>query len=284
MPRAGSATNVGTVREEAAAALCDHGGLGRGYGGLGPIVLVHGLMGRGATWQRQVPWLRRFGRVYTVDAAWHRGADEAAQLVERGLPADEIATERFVADLAEILFCLDQGPAVLVGHSMGGLHSWCVASEFPELVAGVVVEDMAPDFRGQTTGAWAPWFDSWPDRFDGPGHAEQMFGEVAGRYFYEAFDDGRLHGSIPVWAAISEEWGTRDFWQQWESVEAPSLLLEAEHTVTPPGQMWEMSARNPRARYQRVPGAGHLLHDDDPGAYRNAVEGFLTDLAAAPGS
>ena len=64
----------------------------------GPIVLLHGLMGRGRTWRRQIPWLRRYGRVFTYDAAFHTGADAA--LISD--PA-EVSTERFVADLAEIL-------------------------------------------------------------------------------------------------------------------------------------------------------------------------------------
>ena len=86
--------------------LLDHGGPDRGLdtqqssdgSGVGPIVLLHGLMGRGRTWRRQVPWLRRYGRVFTFDAAFHTGADAASM----SDPA-EISTERFVADLAEIL-------------------------------------------------------------------------------------------------------------------------------------------------------------------------------------
>ena len=46
----------------------------RAQGGEGePLVLVHGLMGRGSTWPRQLPWLTRLGQVYTYDAPWHRG-------------------------------------------------------------------------------------------------------------------------------------------------------------------------------------------------------------------
>ena len=69
-----------------------------GREGAGPIVLLHGLMGRGRTWRRQVPWLRRYGRVFTYDAAFHTGAD-----AEEPCDGGELATERFVADLAEIL-------------------------------------------------------------------------------------------------------------------------------------------------------------------------------------
>ncbi|MGP3705904.1 alpha/beta fold hydrolase [Gordonia paraffinivorans] len=238
-----------------------------------PIVLLHGLMGRGRTWRRQVPWLRRYGRVFTYDAAFHMGAD----FPEPDDPA-ELCTERFVADLAEILTWIDQGPAILIGHSMGALHGWCTAAAYPELVAALVVEDMAPDFRGRTTANWTPWFESWPERFDSVDEAVEMFGPVAGRYFYEAFDDGRLHGRIPVWSAIAEEWGTRHFWEQWEAVSVPTLVIEAEYTVAPPGQMRKMCALNENAQYLHVAGAGHLVHDDAPHVYRGAVEAFLSGL------
>ena len=261
--------------------LLDHGGPDRGLDaqqsadalGVGPIVLLHGLMGRGRTWRRQIPWLRRYGRVFTFDAAFHTGADAA--LISD--PA-EVSTERFVADLAEILTWIDLGPAVLVGHSMGALHAWCAAAEYPELVSALVVEDMAPDFRGRTTAEWTPWFDSWPDRFSSLGHARQMFGDVAGRYFYEAFDDGALHGQLATWAAIAQEWGERDFWDQWRSVPVPSLLIEAEHTVTPEGQMRKMASINDHSAHIQISGAGHLIHDDAPAVFRGAVEAFLSAL------
>ncbi|MFT4124828.1 MAG: alpha/beta hydrolase [Gordonia sp. (in: high G+C Gram-positive bacteria)] len=256
--------------------LLDHGGRGcSGFGedpGLGPIVLVHGLMGRGRTWRRQVPWLRRHGRVFTFDAAFHTGAN-----VGDGADAD-ISTERFVADLAEVLTWIDLGPAVLVGHSMGALHSWCVAAEYPELVSALVVEDMSPDFRGRTTGEWTPWFASWPERFATLDEAVALFGPVAGGYFYDAFDDGCLHGSLATWAAIADEWGRRNFWGQWRRVGVPALVLEAEMSVTPPNQMRTMGAVNEHATYFRVPGAGHLIHDDAPDLYRGAVEAFLSGL------
>ena len=246
------------------------------YGGRpdgAPIVLLHGLMGRGRTWRRQIPWLRGYGRVFTYDAAGHRGADEA---LPRG--PEELCTERFVADLAEILTWIDMGPAVLIGHSMGGLHAWCTAAEYPELVAALVIEDMAPDFRGRTTAGWEPWFSSWPDRFDSLDQAQEMFGEVAGRYFYEAFDDGALHGRLTVWADIAEEWGRRDFWEQWQAVQAPALLIEAQNSVTPDGQMAKMAAAVEDSILLRVAGSDHLVHDSAPDEYRGAVEAFLCGL------
>lgn len=244
-------------------------------GGAGtPLVLVHGLMGRGSTWSRQLPWLTELGAVYTYDAPWHRGRD-----VDDPYP---ISTERLVQDLADEVAALGT-PVTLVGHSMGGLHSWCLAAERPDLVAAVVVEDMAPDFRGRTTGPWEPWVQALPVEFETSEQVYREFGPVAGRYFLEAFDrtatGWRLHGHVENWIEIAGQWGMRDYWQQWEAVRAPVLLLEAGGTVAPPGQMRRMHETGYRTTYLQVPGAGHLIHDDAPEIYREAVAGFLTALA-----
>lgn len=239
-----------------------------------PIVLVHGLMGRGSTWSRQLPWLARFGSVYTYDAPWHRGRDVP--------DPHPISTERFVEDLGGAVASLG-GPAIMIGHSMGGLHSWCLAAERPDLVEALVVEDMAPDFRGRTTGPWEPWLHALPVEFGSAEAVYDEFGPVAGRYFLEAFDrtatGWRLHGHTGVWIDIAAQWGTRDYWEQWHNVAVPTLLIEAGNSVTPPGQMRQMAESGYRTTYVRVPGAGHLVHDDAPQVYRDAVETFLSPLA-----
>lgn len=243
-------------------------------GGQGaPLVLVHGLMGRGTTWSRQLPWLTRWGTVYTYDAPWHRGRD-----VDDPHP---VSTERFVADLADAVGALG-APARMVGHSMGALHSWCLAAERPDLVSALVVEDMAPDFRGGTTGPWEPWLHALPVDFESADQVVAEFGEIAGQYFLDAFDrtatGWRLHGHTSRWIEIASEWGTRDYWAQWRAVRAPALLIEAGNSVTPPGQMRQMADISPPMTYVHVPKAGHLIHDDASEAYRRAVEIFLAGL------
>ncbi|RUP04699.1 MAG: alpha/beta hydrolase [Mycobacterium sp.] len=248
----------------AADLLTHRGGAGR------PLILVHGLMGRGTTWPRQLPWLTRLGAVYTYDAPWHRGRD-----VEDPFP---VSTERFVADLGDAVSSLG-APVTLIGHSMGGLHSWCLAGERPELVSALVVEDMAPDFVGRTTGPWEPWVYALPVEFDSAEQVVAAFGPVAGQYFLEAFDrtgtGWRLHGHPARWIEIAAEWGTRDYWNQWNAVRSPALLIEAGNTVTPPGQMRQMAQRDYPTTYLPVPEAGHLVHDEAPQVYRRAVESFL---------
>ncbi len=224
-------------------------------------------MGSARTWGGHLSWLRSFGRVYTYDAPGH------------GRPAPaELTTEAFVDALAAATERVT-GPMVIIGHSMGGLHGWVFAARHPERVRALVVEDIAPDFRGRTAANWAAMIEAWPQPFADDRAVLDFFGPVAGRYFLDSFeraDDGyRLHGSVSTFRDISEEWGTRDFWSQWRRVSAPVLLIEGEHTITPPGQMREMAAVQPGADYVRIQDAGHLVHDDQPELYRAAVEAFL---------
>jgi pimeloyl-ACP methyl ester carboxylesterase len=248
--------------------LIDQGGRGE------PLVLVHGLMGRGSTWSRQLRWLTGLGTVYTYDAPWHRGRDV--------VDAHPVSTERFVTDLGDAVASLGAG-ATLIGHSMGALHSWYLAATRPELVNAIVVEDMAPDFRGRTTGPWEPWLHALPVEFGSAQEVYDKFGPAAGQYFLEAFDrtptGWRLHGHVERWIEIAAEWGTRDYWEPWRAVRVPALLIEAANSVAPPGAMAAMNESGYRTTYVKAENAGHLVHDEAPELYRDAVSQFLAALA-----
>jgi pimeloyl-ACP methyl ester carboxylesterase len=62
-------------------------------------------------------------------------------------------------------------------------------------------------------------------------------------------------------------------------VRVPALLIEAGNSVTPAGQMCKMDETGYRTTYLHVPGAGHLIHDEAPRIYQEAVESFLATLA-----
>jgi pimeloyl-ACP methyl ester carboxylesterase len=243
------------------------------FGGEGPgILLLHGLMGRARTWWRVAHWLTGYGRVVGWDARAHG----------RNPQREAAATEDFVADAARVIRELDLGPAIVIGHSMGGLHAFALAAEHPELVRAVVVEDMAPDQRGRTSTAWRAHFDSWPVPFVSIGAVREFFG-AQGDYFAECFsetaDGYRLTANLSALYEIAEEWGRRDYWSFAERVRCPALVIEAEHTVMPAGQQAELARRMPgEARHVVAPGAGHVVHDDAPAFYRGAVEAFLSGV------
>lgn len=243
--------------------VVEFGGTGQG------IVLLHGLMGRATTWWRTAQWLTPYGRVIGLDARAHG----------RNPHRHRCDTEQFAQDVADRIDELDLAPAIVIGHSMGGLHAIALAAKHPNLVKALVVEDMAPDNTGRTADVWRPYFDSWPD-FRSLAHVRDFFGP-AGDYFVECVeerDDGyHLIAELDELYEIAEEWGRRDYWGLVEAVQAPMLVIEAGNGPMPPGQQAEMAARTAGdAWHLRFEHSGHIVHDDAPQEFRGAVEAFLS--------
>ncbi|HEY3609595.1 MAG TPA: alpha/beta hydrolase [Pseudonocardiaceae bacterium] len=240
------------------------------FGGDGPgILLLHGLMGRATTWWRTARWLTTYGRVVGLDARAHG----------RNPHRKRCDTEQFAQDAADRIRALGLGPAIAIGHSMGGLHVIALAAGHPDLVRGIVVEDMAPDQRGRTADVWRPYFESWPV-FRSLAHVREFFGG-AGDYFVECVEeraDGyHLIGDLDELIAIAQEWGERDYWDLVTSIRCPMLAIEAGDSPMPPGQMAAMAERA-GGWHLKIDGAGHIVHDDAPQEYRGAVEAFLSQL------
>ncbi|MGX7825667.1 alpha/beta fold hydrolase [Actinokineospora sp. 24-640] len=239
------------------------------FGGDGPpILLLHGLMGRATTWWPVARWLLPYGHVIALDARAH------GRSPHRG---PRWRTPDFVADATALLD--EHGPGVVIGHSMGGLHGLGVAATRPDLVTGLVVEDMAVDLRGRTVDAWRGLFDAWPVPFASLAHLRDFFGPVVGPYFAECVEeraDGyHLLSDVDDLFAIAAEWGARDYWDWVDAVRCPLLAIEAEHSAMPPGQQAAIAARA-QGTHLLVAGAGHLVHASQPEVYRGAVEAFLS--------
>ena len=240
------------------------------FGGTGqPIVLLHGLMGRATTWWRTAQWLTAYGHVIGLDARAHG----------RNPNRHHCTTEQFAQDVADRID--RQHPAIVIGHSMGGLHAIALAANHPDLVKALVVEDMAPDNKGRTADVWRPYFDSWPT-FQSLAQVRDFFG-AAGDYFVECVEerpDGyHLIADLTELYEIAEEWGRRDYWDLVEAVQAPMLVIEAGTSPMPPGQQADMATRTAGAAWHtRIEHAGHIVHDDAPDDYRGAVEAFLSKV------
>lgn len=251
------------------------------FGGTGPgVLLLHGLMGRANNWWSVAQWLTRYGRVVGMDARGHGRNRRAGRA---------ITTEDFVADADTVLTELGLGPAVVVGHSMGGLHAWMLAAARPDLVRAVVVEEFAPDQRGRTVDTWRPWFDAWPRAFQSLAHLREFFGDpVVAGYFAECVversDGYHLITELADLYRIAAEWGERSYWPEVDRLRCPVLAIEGEQSLMPAGQLAELAARAPGnahalgARHLVVAGAGHVVHAQQPAAYRDAVETFLREV------
>jgi esterase len=99
-----------------------------------PVLILHGLFGRKRNWQAIQKRLADDARIITVDLRNHGDS-----------PWDEAMSYPAMAeDLASLIRNLDDGPAIVVGHSMGGKAAMTLALTDPELVRGLMVIDIAP--------------------------------------------------------------------------------------------------------------------------------------------
>jgi len=244
------------------------------FGGEGPpILLLHGLMGRATTWWQVAQWLAGHGQVVAPDARGH-GRSEAH---------GPWTTGRLVADIESVLEPL--GSATVIAHSMGGLHALVLAARRPEIVRALVVEDIAVDFTDRSAEDARAWFTALPQPFESLAHVRQVFGfprPEFGDYMAECVEeraDGyHLLAAVEHTVEIAAEWARIARWDVLPAVRCPTLLVEAEDSVAPPGHMAEMARRMPDARHVRLPGTGHLVHAADPAGYRRHVEEFLAEI------
>ena len=101
-----------------------------------PTLLLHGIGNYGRYWDLFAD---------AVDGRLKLVAPDARGHGESGRPAGEYAPADFTADALAVLDALKIERAVVVGHSMGGLHSINLAARHPERVRALVIVDASPD-------------------------------------------------------------------------------------------------------------------------------------------
>src|SRR2546422_6714962 len=94
-------------------------------GGPAPIVLLHGLSSARSTWDALVQALAPHHRVVRVD---HRGHGQSSHA-----PGTYVL-EHYSADAIALCESVVREPAVLVGHSLGGVVAAEVARVRPDIV------------------------------------------------------------------------------------------------------------------------------------------------------
>jgi pimeloyl-ACP methyl ester carboxylesterase len=114
----------------------DNDGIGLHVAADGPedgpaVLLLHGISGSTATYDFLVPELPRH-RLLRLDFRGHGQSDRAP---------GRYVLEGFASDAEAVLDQVVGAPAVIVGHSLGGLTATSVAQRRPDLVTALFLED-----------------------------------------------------------------------------------------------------------------------------------------------
>jgi len=226
----------------------DRGGLhieARGNGS--PIVFTHGFARDGRAWDRQVAALAGDHLVVTWDLRGHgRSEDPPAPYTREDALADlGTVVDRAVAE--------GGGPAVLVGHSLGGYLSLAYTLERPETVAGLVLLSTGPGFRNPES---MVAYNRGIAKMAAAGNIGTNASEVA------------VHRDSMVIDRLSE-------------ITCPVVLISGAEDlpIYQTGAKY-LSERLASARLVRIDGAGHEPHLDRPDEVTAAVRAHPVLLGA----
>jgi pimeloyl-ACP methyl ester carboxylesterase len=244
------------------------------YGEGDAVLLLHGLGDDGGCWAPVVPHLPGGRRYVAPDARGHGGSP---------LPPGPLSATALSAEAAEVLEDVT-GPAVVIGHSMGGQTASLLAAEHPDLVRAVVLED--PKFYDASEN---PAFNP----LEGLAHQQRLtLDELVARGRVE--ERGWPDDEYEPWARskhraapdlVGRELEFRR--TRWEDVlplvRCPLLLVTGDPdrgALVDAATAQEMAHRSGGpAQVAHVPGAGHSIRRDDRPAYAGAVAAFLAARA-----
>ncbi|MFF9573715.1 alpha/beta fold hydrolase [Streptomyces rubiginosohelvolus] len=249
----------------------DHGGDGP------PLLLLHGLAGHCGEWEALAARFAATHRVIAFDA---RGSGASTRRPGDVTRAAHVRDVRAVARR----FGLAGEDTVLVGQSMGGLTALLTAAAHPEVCRALVLIEAGP--AGPSPGLpeqIGRWLDSWPVPFPDRAAAEAFFGGgPAGRAWAAGLapGPGGLHPRVDrdVMVATVQENAHRDYWDAWDRVRCPVLVLRGEKGTMKPDETDRMLDGHPATRIAVIPGAGHDAHLDNSAAVYGEMARYLRDL------
>jgi len=236
-----------------------------------PIVIAHGLFGSARNWGVIAKRLSASRRVLTVDMRNHGDSPWQAS---HGYPD-------LAADLAEVI-AAHGGQADVLGHSMGGKAAMALALTHPRAVRRLIVADIAPVAYGHTQqhlvdAMRAIDLSAVETRGDADRQLSLHVEEAGVRAFLlQSLDvkGRRWRLNLDV---LERDMGLILGWPDLGGTfEGPALFLAgAESDYVKREDRPTIKALFPKAKFAKIPGAGHWLHADRPREFEAAVAAFF---------
>lgn len=237
------------------------------------LVIAHGLYGSGRNWGVIARRLADRRDVVAVDMRNH---GDSPRFPTQSYPD-------MAADLAEVIEALG-APVDLLGHSMGGKAAMQLALTRPELLRRLVVADIAPvpyqHDQARNAQAMASLdLSRITTRAEADAALSEHIDDPALRaFFLQSLD---LRHKPPRWklnlSVLEAEMPRIVGWPGTNgSFDHPTLFLTgSESHYVRPEHREEIKRLFPKARFAKIPDAGHWLHAEKPREFEETVRVFL---------
>ena len=239
--------------------------------GASVMLLLHGLGGCAADWQRIAAHFQPRFRVIALD---QRGHGESL------VSSVNYAADRYVADIQAFVETIedeDFGELIVVGHAMGGHHALAYAASNPTGLSAVVVSSLDADTMDPVEGLAGRLLSSAQEYVDAlraaaPSAPDWALWSLAGGRLRE--DSSGLRLRVDPEAVLA--WQPPRVDQQ---IDLPVLMLEEEGRV--PGDRTAQSLWLANVELTHLP-AGREPFITHEQAYLGAIDRFLAARALAP--
>lgn len=233
-----------------------------------PLLIAHGLFGSARNWGVIARRLSETRRVVVVDMRNHGDSPWA----------ESHGYEDMAEDLAEAI----DGQWDVLGHSMGGKAAMVLALRHPERVNRLVVADIAPVAYGHTQAHLVDAMERLaPAHMATRAEADRALAasvEDPGvrAFLLQSLDIREKRWRLNLEALRREMPRILSFPEVSGHFDGPVLFLSgARSTYVLPEHRARIRALFPRARFAKIPDAGHWLHAEKPREFEAAVAAFL---------
>lgn len=248
-----------------------------------PLVLIHGLMGFAANWGKIWPYFQETRPVLVLDQRGHGRSDK---------PALGYSPTDYSEDLAHLLKEIGWGRSHIVGHSMGGRVALRFATDHPELILSLTMEDSG----AESNPGRVNWIRNLLGSVPTPFHER----ETAKKFFEENFRDDPMTGSFlhanletkdggaidwrfhsPGMIETVETGRATDGMEEFRALALPTLLVRGGRSrELPQDEARRMAASRPDVELVEIPGAGHYVHAEKPAEFCAALDSFIRRVEA----
>ena len=242
-----------------------------------PLLLMHGITISHETWDWFIPKLAERYRVLALDFRGHG---------KSGRTPGDYQPQAYVTDAIAVLDELADGPAIVIGHSLGGMTGAALSQQRPDLVKAAVLED--PPLASMEIGSAIqsnPLLDAFRlmratvpeiqknnvpvEAIAGtmatmPSSSGQPMGQLIVAEAIEVMARALLDLDATVLDPILDGTAKNSF-DAAQPIPVPTVVLSADpampDALATPEVVNPILEISPQVEHRAIPGAGHLVHD-----------------------
>lgn len=245
-----------------------------------PIILLHGFPEYWGVWSQQIEVLARDHLVIAPDMRGFNLSDQPS-------PIADYSASATASDILAIVARLNLPQVTIIGHDIGGMTAWWLASQYPDLVERLII------LSSPYPGGYLQWRDQ-PQNAERSSYVDQLISNQALDWLQPqrlsgwVTDEGARHGLEEALGRSSLELirgyyranlcdSARHSWENLSPVSCPTLVIYGEHDPFLPVSSFHNTAQwvNASLTFEEIAGHGHYLHTSASQAVSDTIRHWL---------